>query len=70
LLCQPQFIPVFAGYYHGFYRFFSPSWQKYFLPWQKPNPAQLLTHSGQFTVNHVYISGAGQGKSASQIPTY
>jgi len=48
LLCQPQFIPVFAGYYHGFYRFFPPSWQKYFLPWQKPNPGRpantYLTH--------------------------
>jgi len=26
-------LPVFAG----FYQFFRLSWQKYFLPWQKPN---------------------------------
>ena len=29
-----NFLPVIAG----FYRFFPLSWQKYFLPWQKPNP--------------------------------
>ena len=30
-----RFLPVFAG----FNRFFPLSRQKYFLPWQKPNPA-------------------------------
>jgi hypothetical protein len=25
----------------GFYQFFPLSWQKYFLPWQKANPAVL-----------------------------
>jgi len=29
-----NFLPVIAG----FYRFFPLSRQKYFLPWQKPNP--------------------------------
>ena len=32
-----QFLPVFAS----FCRFFPLSWQKYFLPWQKPNPAEM-----------------------------
>jgi len=31
-----QLLPVFAG----FYRFFPLSRQKYFLPWQKPNPGR------------------------------
>jgi len=32
-------LPVFAG----FYRFFPLSRQKYFLPWQKPNPETQLS---------------------------
>ena len=32
--CTILYVPVFAS----FYRFFPLSWQKYFLPWQKPNP--------------------------------
>jgi len=30
-----RLLPVFAG----FYQFLPLCWQKYFLPWQKPNPA-------------------------------
>jgi len=35
-------LSVFAGFYRGFYPFFPLSWQKYFLLWQKPNPAQHI----------------------------
>jgi len=38
-------LPVFAGFYRGFTSFFPLSWQKYFLPWQKPNPAENYRQS-------------------------
>jgi len=35
-------LPIFAGFYRGFYQVFPLSWQKCFLPWQKPNPGISL----------------------------
>jgi len=38
-----NFLPVIAG----FYRFFPLSRQKYFLPWQKPNPEPAYIPCGR-----------------------
>jgi len=41
----------------GFYQFFPLSRQKYFLPWQKPNPDEVLVHisDGAYAVDSVDV---------------
>ena len=47
-----NFLPVIASFCR-FYRFFPLSRQKYFLPWQKPNPEP--THLKYVTVKTTFI---------------